>query len=153
MGWRSPFRFRSPEDILASARRPLEREESISQAINRLQSFRFARRQFRPSPSPSGQFLDRFGDVTGPFTGRTETLRPPRPPAIRPLTAEEEAAYPALAEALGPQPGLFERVGTKALSTVGKGYEELQRRPLLGGPVAETEGPGTSAAERFQTRF
>lgn len=31
--------------------------------------------------------------------------------------------------------------------------EVLRTQPLIGGPFAETEGPGTSAAERFQTRF
>src|SRR3990167_23255 len=33
--------------------------------------------QFRPSPSPPGLFGDRFADVQGPFTARTEGLRPP----------------------------------------------------------------------------
>src|SRR3990167_7910429 len=60
---RSPFSFRTPSAILASARRPLEREQEMSREIDRLQAMR--RTVFSPSPSPTGLFGDRFADVAG----------------------------------------------------------------------------------------
>src|SRR3990167_6490883 len=71
---RSPFSFRTPSAILASARRPLEREQEMSREIDRLQAMR--RTVFSPSPSPSGQFGDRFADVAGGGSRFTQTREP-----------------------------------------------------------------------------
>ena len=115
------------------------------------------RTEFKPPVSPTGRFGDRFVDVAGPFTPRTARLRLlATPPTLRELTPAETAQFPALAQALNP-PSTFERVGGRALEIAASGMEKAQelanKYPMFGGPFAQTEGPGTSTVERFQTRF
>src|SRR3990167_9850491 len=80
----SPFRFRTPDAILASARRPLEREEEMSRALDNLESLRFR------SPSHTGRFVDRFAEQPESLEraferGDYEALSPFREPAREPL--------------------------------------------------------------------
>lgn len=51
------------------------------------------------------------------------------------------------------QGNFLERATTGISRAVSAGSELLRTNPIIGGPFAETEGPGTSAAARFQTRF
>src|SRR3990167_8224888 len=118
--------------------------------------------QFRPSPSPTGQFLDLFSDVAGPFTGKAPETSGTSGLTFRTQPILGRPGWPVQPEGPDSGAGTFDVVGAlrtpseALLSTAGTaakeigqrtdpfaaaGLQAISRAGSLGGPAL---GPGPS---------
>src|SRR3990167_3098812 len=122
---RSPFSFRTPENILISARRPLEREQEMSREIDRLQEMR--RTVF--SPSPTGQFGDRFADVAGGGSRFTQT--PSREEALRETGFDQGGFLSDIGRGITRTAEMVPKIARFSLGYDPEAIESIKRRQAL----------------------
>src|SRR3990167_9430867 len=113
----------------------------------------------RRNPFSFSTELDRFNRATVRLRAeqqRTQELddiersfRPVHRRPSAPFTPVEPPREEIFRQAGFHQGSFLDRAG----QTLGRGRVIIRENPIIGGPFAEPEGPGTSAVERFQTRF